>query len=98
MQLKKATDSCVLLIYFSNIATALAEIGYTRSKWLKWTLLLARLHYLCIVEITDKNTRVFDILADEPRKFIDDKRVQTLSQGVVHTYTWCICYVWWLLA
>ncbi len=35
MQLKKATDSCVLLIYFSNIATALAEIGYTRSKWLK---------------------------------------------------------------
>ena len=32
---KKATGSCVLLIKFSNIATALAKIGYTRSKWLK---------------------------------------------------------------
>ena len=90
MQLKKATDSCVLLIYFSNIATALAKIGYTRSKWLKWTLLLARLHYLCIVKITDWNTRVFDILADEPRKFINGKRVQTLSQGGVYTLGICM--------
>ena len=36
------------------------------------------------------NTRVFDILADEPRKFINGKRVQTLSQGDVYTLGICM--------
>ena len=46
--------------------------------------------FLIYLQKIQINTRVFAVLADEPRKFIDGKRMLTLSQGVVHVLCTCV--------